>query len=107
MKMLDDYSKLQAEIYEYFGYEEDWRVLPIDDARGHFWELDEDQVRFSETTEALEDEEAGQHYSNEIYKQRHLPKWVYEGKEYTMIVVDTHTDGNQFLQIFENSKKVN
>lgn len=47
-----------------------------------------------------------QMYSNEIYTQRFLPKWVYRGKDYTMICVDTHTDGNKFLQIFDNSKEI-
>lgn len=41
-------------------------------------------------------------YVNEIYTQRHLTKWVYRGEDYTMILVDTHVDRNQFLQIFAN-----
>ena len=48
----------------------------------------------------------GDYYQNEIYTQRFLPKWVYRGKEYTMICVDTRTDGNTFLQVFDNSKEI-
>jgi hypothetical protein len=64
------------------------------------------EVRFAKTAQDLDDEDAGNYYSNEIYTQRHLPKWIYRGAEYTMIVVDTHTDGNKFLQIFDNSKEI-
>ena len=106
MKLLDDYFKLQKEIHEYFGYQEDWVVIPLDDGTDYFWSLDRDEVRFAEKKEDLFDEEAGNYYSNEIYTQRFLSKWVYEGKDYTMVVVDTHTDGNKFLQVFDNSKKV-
>jgi len=39
-------------------------------------------------------------YSNEIYNQRFLKSAIFEGKDFTMILVDTHTDGNKYLQIF-------
>ncbi len=109
MKLLADYFKLRNQIFEYFGYVEDWRVLPIYDSTIHsggadYWRLDEvaGTVKFAPIEENLDDEDAGDYYENTIYKQRHLPKWVYRGADYTMIVVDTHTDGNQFLQIFDN-----
>lgn len=109
MKLLDDYFKLQKQIYEYFGYVEDWAVIPIEDSRECYWRIiggDTGDVRFAETKEILLDEDSEQYYENEIYTQRHLPKWVYRGEEYTMICVDTHTDGNKFLQIFSNDKEV-
>jgi hypothetical protein len=112
---LDAHLSLRDEIFEYFGYVENWRVLPIDDARGNYWRIVEgadfvgvgktDVVRFADTVEALLDEDSEQLYESEIYTQRHLPKWVYRGEKHTMIVVDTHTDGNQFLQIFDNDKE--
>ncbi len=107
MRLLDDYISSREKIFSYFGYVEDWRVLPINDTREFFWRLDGEgpgNVRFAETEEQLDDED-GDYYENEIYTQRHLPKWVYRGEEFTMICVDTHTDGNQFLQIFANSKE--
>jgi hypothetical protein len=110
MNLLNKEQETRQQIFEYFGYKEDWRVLPFDDARDYYWYLTGesygDEVRFAETKEQLEDEEAGDYYSNEIYTQRHLSKWVYGGKDYTMIIVDTHTDGNCFLQIFDNSKEI-
>jgi len=109
MELLDDYFKLQKEIYNHFGYVEDWVAIPLDDARDYVWKIeggDEGSVLFADSIEQLNDEEAGDYYSNEIYTQRFLPKWVYRSEDYTMICVDTHTDGNKFLQVFDNSKEV-
>ena len=105
MNLLDKEQKVRQEIFDYFGYVEDWRVLPFDDAREYFWAIDGGCVKFAETEEGLLNEDSDC-YENEIYTQRHLPKWVYRGASYTMIVVDTHTDGNQFLQIFDNKKEL-
>lgn len=111
MKQLDDYFRLQKEIYDYFGYVEDWVVIPIDDARGLCWRIEGGEghggtVKYARTVEILNDEEAMQYWENEIYTQRFLPKWVYRGEEYTMICVDTRTDGNRLLQIFTNVLEV-
>lgn len=109
MEKLREYFKLQGEIYEYFGYKEDWVVIPIMDAREYYWVIIGDErdgsVQFAGTKEELLSD-AEEYYENEIYTQRFLPKWVYRAKDYTMICVDTHTDGNKFLQIFDNSKEI-
>ena len=110
MKLLKEYFELQAKIYEYFGYSEDWKVIPLDDATEFHWYVIEDEhgggeVHFSDDVEKLKDIDTGEYFANEIYTQRFLPKWVYRGEEYTMICVDTHTDGNKFLQGFDNKKE--
>jgi hypothetical protein len=105
MQLLNDYNQKRQELFDYFGYVENWRVFPVDDATMYHWHLDDDEVLFANSLEELENE-SGNFYINEIYTQRHLPKWVYRGADYTMIVVDTHTDGNKFLQIFDNSKEI-
>jgi hypothetical protein len=106
MKILDDYLKIQKEIFEYFGYEEGWRVLPIDDQRGQHWFLTgEGPGCYVHSPEPFTEEsikEGENVYSGEVYTQRHLPKWVYRGPEYTMVVADTETDDNKLLMIFEN-----
>lgn len=110
MKLLNDYFTLQKKIYKYFGYEEDWRVIPLDDGTEYYWAISGydsgDTVRFAKTKKILLDLDDGEHYSNDIYTQRHLDKWVYKGEDYTMVVVDTNTDGNKFLQIFDNMKEI-
>ena len=105
MKLLDDYNKLRENLFEYFGYVEDWCVYPLDDATMYYWYINgsetDGEVHFSEDKDELD------MYSNEIYTQRFLNKWVYRGEDYTMIIVDTCVDGNKFLQIFDNDKEVN
>lgn len=109
MKLLDDYFKLQDEIYKYFGYVEDYVVIPIDLGLGYYWKIIGNEatgiVRFSESLDLLNCD-VGEYYEHTIYTQRFLPKWVYRGKDYTMICVDTQVDGNKFLQIFSNDKEV-
>lgn len=109
-KLIDDYFSLQKKVHEAFGYTEDWVVIPMEDSRNMVWYIngtDEDgEVVFAETKEELEDEEAGEYYSNEIYTQRFLSKYVYRTENFTMICVDTHCDGNKFLQIFDNKKEI-
>lgn len=110
MRLLDEYFELQQKIFDYFGYVEDWVCIPIDDRREMYWILDQSEsgrgeVTYHETPLSRQDVEDGNCYSNSIYTQRFLPKWVYRGKDYTMICVDTHTDGNKFLAIFSNDKE--
>jgi hypothetical protein len=113
MKALDKYLALQKEIFNYFGYHEDWVVIPIDDRREMYWQLlepgDSTHSRGSVmyhikplTNESVAD---GETFEDEIYTQRFLPKWVYRGEDYTMICVNPRTDGNKFLAIFNNAKE--
>ena len=105
MKQLDEYLKLKQEIFDYFGYVEDYKIIPIEDSRDMYWTLYQDKYGNGQVSFGPTKEEVGL-YVNEIYTQRFLPKWVYRAKDYTMICVDTHCDGNKFLQIFDNSKEV-
>lgn len=103
MKLLDEYFNLQKQIYDYFGYEENWVVIPIEDRREYFWYYtDNKKVYYAKTMEDFGNED---YYSDEIYTQRFLPKWVYRTEDYTMICVDTHTDGNKFLAIYDNKRE--
>ena len=104
---IDKYFELQEEIFAAFGYVEDWRILPLDDSREYYWRLYGEgpgDVRFAET-EALLDDEALEYYQDSIYTQRFLPKWVYRSATLTMVCVDTHTDNNQLLRVFDNLKE--
>lgn len=110
MKQLDEFKRLRQEIFDYFGYVEDWVVIPIEDRRKYYWQVNQDEngfghVLFCDCQLTNDIVEKGTHYQDEIYTQRFLPKWVYRGEEYTMICVDTRTDDNKFLAIFDNSKE--
>lgn len=107
MEALDKYEAARNEVFAHVGYVEDWRILPLEDCRECLWRLDGEgpgDVHYADTVEELESGN-GNCYSAEIYTQRHLPKWVYRGAKYTMIVIDTHCDGNQFLAIFTNANE--
>lgn len=110
MHQLDAYFHLQKQIYDYFGYKEDWVVIPLDDCRQYFWHLQQEQhgggsVYYAPTLKDLKDPNSEQLYRDAVYTQRFLPKWVYEGPEYTMICCDPGVDGNKFLRVFENAKR--
>jgi hypothetical protein len=108
-KMLDHYFVLEKLIHNYFGYVEDRVVIPIDDSRAYYWRYPKggDEVIFARTSNIQElIDSDGEYYSNLIYRQRFLPKWIYRGEDYTMFVVDTQTGGNKFLQIFDNSREL-
>lgn len=107
MKILDKYLALQAAIFAYFGYVEDWRAIPIDDRREMFWHITNGEGADSEVLYSPDVTfPDAMTYCDVIYTQRFLPKWVYRGPEFTMICVDTQTDGNKFLAIYDNAKEV-
>lgn len=105
--IIDTYFKLQQGIHDYFNYKEDWKVIPLEDTREYYWFVDEDSniVRFADSVDLLLHSD-GAYYEDEIYTQRFLTKFVYRADNFTMISVDTHTDGNKFLRIFDNNKEV-
>lgn len=108
MEKVTEYFKLQEEIFDYFGYVENWKVIPLADCRAYYWyvtgEGHGDVVRYSENEETLKKLD-GNHFADEIYTQRFLEKWVYRKDDFTLICVDTNTDGNKFLSIYDNSKE--
>lgn len=107
---IEDYFNLAEEIHKYFGYKEDWKCIPMDNRLGDYWMVIGEGVggRYVHSSEPFTKEtvEAGSViYGGSIYTQRFLPKWVFRGKEMTMVSADTHTDGNKFLMLFENDKE--
>jgi len=115
MKLLDSYLKSKQKIFDYFGYCEDWVAIPLEDCRGYYWTLYEEAVEstflggyidYAETKKKLLNKDKGDYCSASIYTQRFLKQWVYRAKEYTMICIDTHVDGNKFLAIYDNAKEI-
>jgi hypothetical protein len=107
MELLDKYMDLKKQIFDYFGYVEDWCVFPIVDTTESYWTINGSDtcgsVTFADTVEQFESD--GDYYMEDIYTQRFLNKWVYRAPEYTMILVATGCDGNTFLRIFDNEKE--
>lgn len=108
--LFDDYYIARQAIFDYFGYVEDWVRIPLEDFRDYYWAISGEGsgcvLRFAASRSQLLDEEKGDYYKYSIYTQRFLPKWVYRKEEFTMVCVDTHTDGNHYLAILENEYEV-
>jgi len=97
-KALDEFFKLEREIYEHFGYEQQWRAFPIDDCREYFWGIDEHETEVTySSNETFKDE-------NVLYSAN-IQGDIYRKDDFTMIAVDTQADGNVFCQIFDNKKE--
>lgn len=89
------------------GFVEDWVVYAIEDRTDMAWTVNEleKRVRFAEDKEHLLDDDEN-YYEDEIIHQRFYDKWIYKGEKLTMIMVDTHTDGNCFFAFYDNEKEI-
>ena len=104
MKLIKNYQNALDAIYEHVGFVEDYVVCPIDDQTGCFWFTDGEMVKYAETLEEMNSD--GAYYKDDIYKQRFYQKWIYEGKDLTMIFCEPHVDGMKWWRIFDNKKKI-
>ena len=110
MDIVQEYFDLQEKVHEHFGYTEDWKVIPLVDHRDMFWILNEDEdgrgeINYHESEFKDGYGEPGEYYNATIYTQRFLPKWIYRADDYTMVCMDTHCDGNQYIGVFTNANE--
>ena len=113
---LDMYYQLQKEIYEYFGYREEWHVYPLNDDTEYYWYLGDYEVHFSEVKENLEKIVAnglsweGEGIDSSDYYTNLLiggdKGLAGKGADFTLLRVDTQADGNDFLMVLSNDKEV-
>ena len=110
--LLKKYSRFNLLVLDDFGiaqlHDDDATNLfeIIEDRTEMFWSVDEAAKanKFAETMEKFESD--GDYYEDEIYTQRFYSKHVYRGADLTMVFVNTHTDGNRFFAIYDNTKEV-
>ena len=105
MSLIENYNKAVQEIYDHVGFVEDWVICPIDDATEYFWTVDENSVKYANTTDLLLNSD-GDFYQDDIYTQRFYDKWVYRGEDITMIFCDPGVDGMKYFRIFDNLKEI-
>ena len=105
MKLIENYNKALQDIYDHVGFVPDWVVCPIMDNTDYFWDYDEETIYFAESKEEFEEED-GQYFESDIYTQRFYKKWVYGGKDYTMIFENAGVDGMKYFSIFDNTKRL-
>lgn len=104
LEIINNYNKALEDLYNHVGFKEDWLVCPIEDCTEYYWTVDDDNVTYAKTIEEFYSD--GDYYRDEIYKQRFYSKWVYEGKDLTMIFCDPHVDGVKWFRIFDNTKRI-
>lgn len=102
MKLLDDYFTAKEKVLEYFGYESNWRELPLEDNTEYYWHLkNNNEIVFADSEQELRDQD-GNYYECHTVSS----KAVYRKDDYTAIALDTQTDGNCFLFVFDNTKEI-
>ncbi len=106
---IDRYFAAKKEVHEALGYQGDWAEIPLDDCREMYWMLvGGEQGRCVWSDEPFTEASVAKGekiYSGEVYTQRHLSKWVYRTPTHVAICVDTNTDGNKFLMVFDATKE--
>lgn len=90
MELMTNYNDAVQKLYDHVGFKEDLVLCPINDCTEKFWSVNDEQVKYADSKEQFNSD--GDYYQDEIYKQRFYSKWVYEGKELTMIFCNPHTD---------------
>lgn len=105
LELVEEYGRALQKIYDHVGFKENWVICPIDNCLEMYWKLDNDNVLYAENKIDVV-EETGNHYSDQIYKQRFYNKWVYEGKDFTMIFCNPCVDGMRYFSIFDNKRRV-
>ncbi len=104
MEIVKNYNEALQALYDHVGFVEDWVVYAIEDRTEMLWCENGEAVRFAKTFDELNS--SGDYYENEIYKQRFYEKHVFRGEKLTMIIVDTHVDGNKFFAVYDNTKEI-
>lgn len=90
-------SKLEEEILDWFGFEHNWRYLPLRDDRDVYWKVSYGEVYYGE--EKFTDIDAM--YSGSIIHDQVVRKG-----DYVLIAYDTQCDGNKYLGLFIASKEL-
>lgn len=133
-ELVDAFFTAKAQLLESVGLRPDWVECPIDDCRHMYWYIEDNSILYAGTLEALKELgddyysddgmtvvyyqfwtkywmkqqqniEWKEIYKDEIYTQRFYPKWVYRGKEVTLIMCDPHVDGCKWWRIYDNAKE--
>lgn len=97
--------ELDQQVREYFGYQERWGYLPLDDMTTEKWALAGfgHKVVWCDGEHDLAD--CITNNSEDYYEAQVIDAPIEKGG-YALIGVDTECDGNRFLMLFRLSNKV-
>lgn len=102
MKLIKNFNETLNKLYNHVGFVPDWVICPIDDCTDKFWYVDNDNCKYANTEEQFYSD--GDYYLDDIYKQCFYSKYVYKGKELTMVMCNPHDDGVCYFRFFDNKK---
>ncbi len=105
IKIIENYKQSLQAIYDHVGFKEDYVFYPVDDATHFYWNHDKETVCYADSIEELQKQD-GNYYEDDIYTQRFYKKYIYKGKDFTLIFCDPHVDGMKYFRLFNNSKKI-
>jgi hypothetical protein len=101
MKLLENYNKSVADIYEYFGLDFSQYPYQIDDCTDYYWYGVSDCVHFYGSEESYIKDDDNDYYILDFYYNN---KAVI-GENYTAMLLH-HDDGQVTLSIFDNLKQI-
>jgi len=104
MDLIESFNIAKQALYDHVGFVEDWVIYAVEDRTDMLWQIDNYEIKFAKTIEDFNSD--GDYYLDEIYTQRFYEKHIYRGDTFTMVFVDTHTDGNKFFAFYRNDKEV-
>lgn len=96
-QLISAYTNAETALLKAFDFEQDWRVLPIDDMRKYVWTLSGRDVEWAEYEDDLG---TGKAYTGDVWHGI-----IKTTSTHTAIAVDTQCDGNIFFCIFDNIKR--
>lgn len=108
MELLAQYFQIQQQLFDYFGYRLETRILSLQDRTSHYWLLDcpfekRGQVFFF-SEPITEFVKSAENHSS-LFQPDTLEQWVYPGQDYTLIVTGQR-DLSYKGSIFANAKEV-
>lgn len=104
--LLNKYQEIEQQIYDYFDYEEEWSKFCIENCTEYFWYLGKCEYVFYCNAKNKEEAKEIILIGVESYSSRIINNSIYKKNDLTLILLDTECDGNVFLSIFDNSKKI-
>ena len=109
MKQLKKYFKVVHELYDYFDYSSDGKIIPLEDFTDFYWSI----TKKPQITNIIYSVGVVSYHDEKVNKEDEFD-WsesieaVYIGEEYTMlhVIYDDKDNNNGSLCIFDNKKKI-
>lgn len=98
-KLLETLQTTEQAIYEYFGLDPQWQDLKFSNCTEYYW-------RFTEYAEIYYGDVLKEVTNENAYSAFQILDILIKKEKYTLIAMDTQTDGNRYFAIFDNNKEI-